>query len=117
MFEIYTTLLGERVEIGELSPEQKELLRKAFENFKKKENYCEFVNLVNSQDAVRIFGGALHNGQYWINEEVINSALSKVLEDLANRLAIEQGFARESDTAKQFRDFTRNEMVLQLVLR
>lgn len=108
----YTTLLGKKLNLNELSAEQKELLRRALACFKNKEDWGKFCNkVVYSNDTVKILGGTLYNGKYWITEEVVNTPLYQILVDLEARLGIEQGKMRQDD--RTYWDFTENEKALK----
>lgn len=109
----YTTVLGETVVIKELPPEQKELLRRALTQFKNKEEWGKFCNkTVYSDETVKLLGGELFNGRYYITEKVHNKPLFQVLTDLEVRLGLEQGKMSQGPCTTHL-DFTENEKMLE----
>lgn len=116
MVSTYTTLLGKIVVVKELTPEQKELLRTALNKFKNKEEWGAFCNNVAyNNDTVRILGGELYKGTYWITGKVLDEFLYQVLNDMEVRLGVEQGKMRQDDLSHW--DFAENEKALMEVLK
>lgn len=111
----YTTLLGKKLVLSALNEAQKKLLRQALTRFMNKEDWGTFCNkVVYSNETVRILGGNLFNGTYWITEEVNNTPLYQILVDLEVRLGTEQGKMRQDDRTHW--DFTENEKALEKFL-
>lgn len=116
MSSFYTTTLGKTVVMGKLSPEQKKLLRRALTLFQNKEEWGKFCNeVVYSNKTVKILGGALFGGTYWLTEYVRNTPLFQVLVDMEVRLGIEQGKMIQDD--RTYWDFTENEKALETFLK
>lgn len=113
MSYIYITLWsGKKLNLDKLNSEEKEWLRECFELFQQKCDWLKFFNKTHGSESIRIMGGELWNGKYWIDAELYErSVVYKVLEDLADILGMEQGFI-----AKQEIDFTQNEAVIKSFL-
>ncbi len=86
MAKAYVTLTGEKIDLSNLTREEKMFLGKAVKAYEAGEAFPNFVNLVNEPGSAALQGGQ------WVTEEVASSALFRVCQDLGDRLGVAQGF-------------------------
>lgn len=86
MRDVYSTLTGERLDLASLTPQERSFLGQATRAFQEDESYPAFVNRVNAPGSPALGGGN------WVTEEIVGSTLYRVCQDLANRLAVRQGY-------------------------
>ena len=86
MLKAYITLTGERIDLSQLTLEEKAFLGHIVKAYEESEAYPNFVNRINSPGSP-----ALAKGR-WVTEKVAASRLYRVCQDLADRLGIAQGF-------------------------
>ena len=112
----YTTLQGEKLNLQELNKKQKGLLRRFYGLYRERCDFSVFCNAMNSSYNLKIISASSRrNGQYWINLKVLRSVIYGVLQDLINRLAIQQTFLKKSKHRNA--DFAENEEVLRKFLK
>jgi len=86
MAKAYVTLLGEKIDLSDLTAEEKVFLGLAVKSCEAGEAYPNFVNRVNAPGSPALGGGQ------WVTEKVARSPLYRVCQDLEDRLGIAQGF-------------------------
>ena len=111
----YTTLQGEKFNLTKLNKAQKELIKRFYSLYQAGHEFVGFLNAMNTSYNLKIMGAPCLNGQCWINLKVLHSVVYSVLQDLGNRLAIQQAFLKEY----KYRNagFTKNEKVLKTFLK
>jgi len=96
---VYRTLRGEEIDTDALPPEHRTVLSEVEVRYKRGEDYPDFFNLVNSQETLRRIGTQPDGqGEYWITPEVADLPIYKILQDLADRAGIKQGYMRPNKT-------------------
>lgn len=86
MAKAYVTLTGEKIDLSDLTAEEKVFLGRVVKAYEAGEAYPNFVNRVNAPGSPALGGGE------WVTRKVACSALYRVCQDLADRLGIAQGF-------------------------
>lgn len=86
MAKAYVTLTGEKIDLSDLTPEEKAFLGSAVKAYGEGEAYPNFVNRINAAGSPALGGG------HWVTEKIARSPLYRVSQDLSDRLGIAQGF-------------------------
>jgi len=86
MLRAYLTLTGEKVDLSQLTPEERAFLGHIVKAYEESEAYPNFVNKINAPGSL-----ALGEGR-WVTAKVAVSPVYRVCQDLADRLGIAQGF-------------------------
>ena len=87
----YTTLDKEKISLTQFSDEQNELLNEIYELFKQS-SYVSLFNFVFSEETLKKLGAKNRAGKYWIDGQLSQQPIYKVVKDLEERLAINGGY-------------------------
>lgn len=116
----YTTLQDEKLDLKKLNKRQRQLLRKFYELYQENCDYVDFVTRAGSNDSQKAIDASVcdncgNGDHYWIDQKASKEIIYRLLNDLADRLAIKQGFLRKGRNSNT--DFNENEKVLKKFLR
>ncbi|BDG60945.1 helix-turn-helix domain-containing protein [Caldinitratiruptor microaerophilus] len=105
MVDTYTTLTGAVIDLGNLTPEQRQFFVRCLEAYRQEISWPDFINLVRGREnpLLRETGA--------ITKEVTEHPLYKVLSDLEERLGVRQGWTRPQGGADVHRDPTEDRWV------